>query len=204
MSIKADWKNNELLEEVKANRTADYPVHPLFLNRWSARSYLSKPVSDETLYTVLEAARWAPSSSNLQPWRFIVANTEEKLEQIRSFLFPNNRLWADQAPVLIVIASTRVKENGDPQPIHSFDTGAAWAALSLQASLLGLSTRAMGGFDKEAARRELQVPDTFELHAVIALGYPGGKETLHESFRDRELPNGRRPLSESIVGDTWS
>ncbi len=141
MSIKADWKNNELLEEVKANRTADYPVHPLFLNRWSARSYLSKPVSDETLYTVLEAARWAPSSSNLQPWRFIVANTEEKLEQIRSFLFPNNRLWADQAPVLIVIASTRVKENGDPQPIHSFDTGAAWAALSLQASLLGLSTR---------------------------------------------------------------
>lgn len=193
----------QLYSEVEAHRKADYPVAPLFLNRWSPRSYKESQVTDEVLNTVLEAARWAPSSSNLQPWRFVVAKTEEQRKAFHTFIRPNNRLWVEKAPVLILLASHRVNANGDPNGAHAFDTGAAWGLLALQAKLLGLSTRAIGGFDKEEARIALHVPDEFELHAVIALGYQGDTETLHESFRDREAPNGRRPLQESIIEGKW-
>jgi nitroreductase len=189
----------QVLPEVEAHRTAEHPIHPLFLNRWSARSYDNRSVSDEVLYTILEAARWAPSSSNLQPWRFIVAKTTEQRKDFEEFIRPNNRLWTDHAPILLLLASHKLRADGESNRAHAFDTGAAWASIALQARILGLSTRAVGGFDKDKARIVLHVPDEYELHAVIALGYPGAKESLHESFQDKELPNGRRPLSESII-----
>ncbi|WP_409346820.1 nitroreductase family protein [Paenibacillus sp. MBLB4367] len=193
----------QLFEEVETHRKADYPVTPLFLNRWSPRAYSNREVSDEALFTVLEAGRWAPSSSNLQPWRFVIAKTEEQLKAFYAFIRPNNRLWIEQAPVLILLASQRTNANGDPNGAHAFDTGAAWGSIALQARLLGLATRPVGGFDKDQARIALNVPDEYELHAIVALGYQGEAAALHEQFREKEIPNGRRPLSESIIEGQW-
>jgi nitroreductase len=185
--------------EVAEARQPDYPVHPLILNRWSPRSYSEQRVTDEELYTILEAARWAPSSSNLQPWRFYIARDEEEHKLFRKFIKPNNRLWTDRAPVLLLLSSVAIRENGDPNVSHAFDSGAAWATLALQARLLGLSTRAVGGFDRALAREILAVPEHIALHAVIALGHQGSVETLDESFQEKEHPNGRRPLAESLL-----
>lgn len=186
-------------EEVAAVRDADAPVHPIILNRWSPRAYEPRQVPEQLLATVLEAARWAPSSSNQQPWRFYVARTPEEHETFRSFIKPNNRLWTDGAPILLLIASEKTKETGEPNGAHAFDAGAAWGILSLQAQLLGLSTRAVGGYDRDKAREALGTPDHIELHAVIALGYRGDASTLPESLRERDKPNGRRPARESLL-----
>ncbi|MBP1960976.1 nitroreductase family protein [Paenibacillus aceris] len=187
------------LPEVEENRKADYPVHSLFLNRWSSRAFEPREVSDETLLTVLEAARWAPSSSNLQPWRFIVAKSEPQKQKFQSFIKPNNRLWTDHAPILVLILSHKLRQDGAPNGAHAFDAGAAWASIAFQAHLLGLATRAVGGYDKDIARKELGVPDEYELHAVIALGYRGSLESLPSDLQERELPNSRRALNDSII-----
>ena len=199
MSTNASVNPNGYDAVVAANRLPEYPVHPLILNRWSPRAYSSQEVSRETLYTVLEAARWAPSSSNLQPWRFYTAVTPEEHELFQSFINPRNRLWTANAPVLLLIASVTLKENGEPHTPHAFDTGAAWATLALQARLLGLSTRAVGGFDHAIARKLLQVPDEIALHAVIALGYQGSADRLDPAFQELEKPNSRRSISESVL-----
>jgi len=186
--------------EVSEHRTPDYPVHPLILNRWSPRSYASDtPVSDEVLSTVLEAARWAPSGGNQQPWRFYVARSDEERQAFLSFIRPRNQLWTSKAPILLLLGSVTKRESGEPLNSHAFDAGAAWATLAFQAKLLGLSTRAVGGFDQAAARSVLRVPDEIALHAVIALGYRGGFDTLDIEFHEQEKPNGRRPLEGSIL-----
>ncbi|WP_152404477.1 nitroreductase family protein [Paenibacillus cellulositrophicus] len=189
---------NEILPEVQGQRKSEYPVSPLFLNRWSTRAFSTRKVSDQDLYTILEAAHWAPSSYNDQPWRFIVAKTEEQLSKFHSFLNEFNLTWASSAPVLIVVASDKLRENGDPNGAHAFDAGAAWASLAIQATILGLHTHAIGGFDRNKAREILNVPDHLELHAVIALGYLGDKSVLPEAIQQREVPNDRRPLNELV------
>ncbi|AHV95963.1 nitroreductase [Paenibacillus sabinae T27] len=194
----------ELSEEVEANRKADHPINPLFLNRWSPRSYADRVVSEEDLLTVLEAARWAPSARNGQPWRFVLAKTEEQLQTFRELVLPSNRLWADQAPVLIALASYKLWDDGQPNRFHAFDTAAAWQALALQASLLGLSTRAIASFDQEKARTALNVPDDYEVHLIIALGYKGDAGSVHENYRELEKPNARRSLSDSIIEGKWA
>ncbi|MEC0176644.1 nitroreductase family protein [Paenibacillus favisporus] len=189
---------NEILPEVQGQRKSEYPVSPLFLNRWSTRAFSTRKVSDQDLYTILEAAHWAPSSYNDQPWRFIVAKTEEQLSKFHSFLNEFNLTWASSAPVLIVVTSDKLRENGDPNGAHAFDAGAAWASLAIQATILGLHTHAIGGFDRNKARDILNVPDHIELHAVIALGYLGDKSVLPEAIQQREVPNDRRPLNELV------
>ncbi|HWO98499.1 MAG TPA: nitroreductase family protein [Bacillus sp. (in: firmicutes)] len=192
----------QLTSEVQEYRKAEYSTSPLFLNRWSPRAYSDQKVSDEDLYSVLEAAHWAPSSFNDQPWRFIIAKTEEHLKTFHEFLNPFNRAWAEKAPVLVLVASSNKRENGDPNSAHAFDTGTAWGYLAIQATLLGLSTHAIGGFDKDKARGLLNVPDHFDLHAVIAIGYRGDKETLDENLQERENPSTRRSLKEVIFEGT--
>ncbi|MNJ59383.1 NADH dehydrogenase [compost metagenome] len=169
------------------------------MNRWSSRAFAAQSVEEATLLTVLEAARWAPSSNNLQPWRFIVAHDSETLKVFHEFIVPGNREWADQAPVLILILSAAVQEDGKLNGAHAFDTGAAWSAIALQASLLGLNTRAIGGYDRVKARELLSIPADYELHAVIALGYPGSVELLPDKFKEKNVPSGRRSLRESII-----
>lgn len=189
----------ELLPEVKASRQSKYAVSPLFLNRWSSRSYADRSVPDEVLNAVLEAASWAPSASNNQPWRFLVAKTAEQRQAFESFINPSNRLWTDRAPVLIVLLSKTVNDKGEPNRTHAFDTGAAWGHLAIQAELLGLSTRTIGGFNRDLARSELNVPDEYEIIAITTLGYRGAKELLPEALQEREVPNGRRPLADSVI-----
>ncbi|QGQ96355.1 nitroreductase [Paenibacillus psychroresistens] len=189
----------KLFEIVELNRKSEHAVSPLFLNRWSPRSYTEQKVTKADLNRILEAARWAPSASNLQPWRFYIAASEEQLLTFQQFIKPNNRLWTDHAPVLVLLTSAKLNAVGEPSLAHAFDTGAAWAQLALQATLLGLVTHAVGGFDRDKARELLQVPDDFEIHAIITIGYQGNKEDLAEALQEREKPNNRRPLSESIV-----
>lgn len=189
----------EYNEEVLKHRNPDYPVHPIILNRWSSRSFANELISEEQLYTVLEAARWAPSGSNAQPWRFYVATSDEEKGLFQQFINPRNRQWTDQAPVLLLLASATVNEEGKPLFTHAFDAGAAWATLALQANILGLSTRAVGGYDKEKARLLLGTPDNIELHAVIGLGVRGTLEDLDESFHSVEKPSSRKPLRENVL-----
>ncbi len=189
----------QLSVEVQANRESKYSTSPLFLNRWSPRAFTDRKVSQEDLLSVLEAAHWAPSSANQQPWRFITATTEEQLRVFHEFLVPSNRVWAEKAPVLVLAASYKLSSSGKPNGAHAFDTGTAWGHLALQAVLLGLSTHAMGGFEHDKARSSLNIPGDYDLHAVIAIGYQGDKALLNETLQEREKPNGRKPLSEVVI-----
>lgn len=188
----------KLTSEVQEHRKAEHSVNPLFLNRWSPRAYSDQKVSDEDLYSILEAAHWAPSSFNDQPWRFIVAKTKSQLETFHEFLIPFNRAWAEKAPVLVLVASSKQRENGDVNGAHAFDAGTAWGYLAIQATLLGLSTHAIGGFDKEKARQLLSIPNEFDLHAVIAIGYRGEKAALDEKLQKGENPSQRKQLNEVV------
>ncbi|KOP65072.1 nitroreductase [Bacillus sp. FJAT-18019] len=183
---------------VEQARQPDYPVHAHFVNRWSSRAFDRRIVEDEELYTVLEAARWAPSSSNGQPWRFIVARTEEERARFATFIRPGNRVWSDHAPVLVLLISYTLNAHGEPSGSHAFDAGTAWGTIASQAALLGLNTRAIGGFDHDLARETLQIPEEYVLHAVIALGYRGNISLLPESLKEREVPTGRRSLNELV------
>ncbi|GAA0380862.1 nitroreductase family protein [Paenibacillus motobuensis] len=189
---------NQISAEVQATRVSEYPVSPLFLNRWSTRAFSTREVSDQDLYTVLDAAHWAPSSFNDQPWRFIVAKTEQQRSVFHQFINEFNLTWVSTAPVLIVVASDKLRDNGDPNGAHAFDAGAAWASMAIQATLLGMVTHALGGIDRHKARHLLNIPDNFEIHALIALGYHGDKSLLPEGIQQREVPNGRRPLNELV------
>ncbi|MCD1257463.1 nitroreductase family protein [Paenibacillus athensensis] len=184
--------------EVEAARQPEHEIHPQFLTRWSPRSFSDQEVTEETLLSLFEAARWAPSGSNLQPWRFIVARTAEERASFHSFIVPANREWCEKAPVLTLLISHKLGHNDALNPAHAFDAGTAWGYLALEAANQGLITHAMGGFERQQAREALQIPDDYELHAVIAIGYRGPKEALAEKFQARELPSGRRQLSESL------
>ena len=157
-------------------RTADYPIDPIFLDRWSPRSFTAEPIPDADLATLFEAARWAPSSSNQQPWRFLYAKRDTPDWAL--FFDPladGNKAWAKDTSALIAIVSKRkIAAKGDrPEREnynHSFDTGAAWAYLALQASLLGWHAHAMGGFDVARAIADLAVPDDYRMEAMVAVG----------------------------------
>ncbi|UOQ87466.1 nitroreductase family protein [Gracilibacillus salinarum] len=175
-------------------RKADYPIDDMFVNRWSPRSFAEKELEEDTLMTVLEAARWSPSGSNKQPWRFIVARSEEDRKQFHSFIMDGNLAWCTKAPAYVLIIS-----DTEAGAAHAFDAGTAWGFLSLQAMKQGLITHAMGGFYKDQAREALNIPERYQLHAVIAIGYQDEKEKLEEAFQEREVPSPRRPLSETVM-----
>ncbi|MDF2669507.1 MAG: Nitroreductase family protein [Paenibacillus sp.] len=190
--------SNTLNPEVVITRQAEFEPAPLFLNRWSPRSFQNKEVPADVLASILEAARWAPSASNNQPWRFIVARTPEDRERFLTFISPFNTEWCASAPVLAVAFAHQVSPNGSANRWGSFDTGAAWGYLALEAIRHGVYTHAMGGFDKDLAKETLGVPDDFEAMAVIALGFRGEKEQLSEKHQEREIPSSRRPFKESF------
>ena len=156
-------------------RTADHPIAPLFLDRWSPRIFSGEAIPDADLFTILEAARWAPSASNLQPWRFLYAKRDSADWQ-RFFdpLSPGNQGWVAGTAVLIAIVSRRTRQPKEGPAVesysHSFDAGAAWACLALQASLIGWAAHAMGGFDVARATRDLSVPDDYRVECMVAIG----------------------------------
>ncbi|NHN84710.1 nitroreductase [Acetobacter musti] len=173
---------------------------PLFLNRWSPRAFIDAPMSHDELTAILEAARWAPSAYNSQPWRFLCARRgTPEWENFLSWLVPFNQSWAGKASVLIYVASRTVmlspSGNLVPATTHEFDAGAAAMLLQLQAAHLGWATHAMSGFDVDAAHKGLAAPEDFRIHAAIAIGKQGPSDMLPEGLRPRETPSDRAPLA---------
>jgi nitroreductase len=184
-----------------------YPIHDLFKRRWSPLVFSDQPVESEKLHMLFEAARWAPSSNNEQPWRFIVATKDHETEwnRLLACLVEGNRKWAYRAPVLILsVASLNFQEDSTPNRHAFHDTGMAVENLVLQATALGLSTHQMAGFDVEKARADLKIPSGYEPVAVIAVGYPGDPASLPDRLRERELrPRSRQPISEWTFSGQW-
>lgn len=179
-----------------ANRLSEYDIDPLFLNRWSPRAFSSQPVDEAQVLKLIEAARWAPSASNLQPWRFFYAlkGTAEFLT-FSDGLIPFNQDWAQHSAALIYVASVTTLDGERPIATHAFDTGAAWMSLALQAARDGLVAHAMAGFDHDFMRTALKLPETFALQCAIAVGHQGDAGQLNEKLRAREIPSQREPLS---------
>lgn len=186
-----------------AERQADHPVDPLFLERWSPRAFDGSPIPDSDLMSLFEAARWAPSAFNSQPWRFLYARRgDPEWKLFLDLLIPWNRSWAESASLLLYVLSDTLPftdKAGEPAPshTHSYDAGAAWACLALQATRLGYQAHGMSGVDFDRARSELEVPDRFRIEAAAVVGRIGDPATLPERLRARERPSGRRPAAES-------
>jgi len=191
------------------SRTAEHPIAAQFLERWSPRA-MSPVVSEAELMSCLEAARWAPSSSNTQPWRYVVTrHGEPGFAAVLACLVSSNQAWAQRAGALVVACSlleslATPTHPSKPLPGSAFDAGAAWMSLALQARALGLFAHAMGGFEREPLAAAIALPATARIDCVIAIGRPGDPALLSDEQRDREKPNSRRPLAELLMRDRWS
>ncbi len=185
---------------VSDHRQPGYPVESWIVNRWSPRALSGEEIGQEDLMTLFEAARWAPSSYNGQPWRFFYARRDHAhWDEFFDLMVEFNQGWAKDAAVLIVVVSrTTFEHNDKPAQTHSFDTGSAWENLALQASAMGLVAHGMQGFDYDKARQVLQLPDHYHVEAMVAVGRPGKLEDLPEDLREREKPSGRKPLEDII------
>ncbi len=183
-----------------SERVADYPIDRLFLDRWSPRAFNGEPIPEQELFSLLEAARWAPSSYNSQPWRFLYARRDTPhWERFLGLLVEFNRGWAQHAAALIFVVSKSTllppgKDTEIPSHSHSFDTGAACACLALQAAKSGWVAHGMVGLDFDAAFASLGVPQGYRVEAAFAIGRRGDKSVLSEALQAGESPNGRMPL----------
>ena len=181
-------------------RKPGHDISPIFVNRWSPRAMSGEEITKEELMRLFEAARWAPSSMNNQPWRFLFAmrNTEH-WEKFFNLLSPNNQTWCKNAAALIVVVSkTTFDFNGKPARTHSYDTGAAWVSLALQGSFMGLVVHGMQGFDYDRAKSELKVGDEYQVEAMAAIGRPGDRRDLPTALEQREFPSDRKKLDELV------
>lgn len=185
----------------KISRDSKYPINSAILNRWSPRSLTGEKISKKILFDVFEAARWAPSSFNNQPWRFIYAERQSKYwDALFDLLIDFNKEWAKNASVLILIISAKnFEHNGKKSRTHAFDTGASWENLAIEATTKGLVAHAMEGFDYKKARKVLKIPTNFEIHAMVALGRKDKKENLPEDLQKKEVVSDRKPLSKLLM-----
>ena len=185
-------------------RASALPVDPMFLERWSPRAFTGEAIPDDVLMTCFEAAHWAPSAFNGQPWRFIYAkNDGPAWATFLNLLIPYNQQWAHTASALVFIASDRLRRSPTAEPApnysHTFDTGTAWGYFAMQAHLLGWAAHGMTGFEVDRAYETLGVPEEeYRLEAAVAIGRRGDKSAIPESFHPRETPNTRRPVGELV------
>lgn len=184
----------------------EWPIHPLLAARWSPRAFAARPVTQLELLSLFEAARWAPSSGNGQPWSFIVATPQDDphtFRRLAGLLNPGNASWAADAPALI-LAAAQTTRNDAPHRIALFDLGLAVQNLTLQATAQGLHVHPMGGFDKDRAQAEFALPAGHEAVVMLAVGSLGSPEQLSEKDRERELaPRLRKPLRDFVFGPAW-
>jgi nitroreductase len=181
--------------------TTVFPVADFVTARWSPRAFSAQAISQDTLHTLLEAASWAPSSMNEQPWVFCYAHRgSPEFQQYFDCLMPGNQGWANRAAVLVLaLAHKTFPANGKPNRHAMFDTGAAVTTLLMQAASLDIYGHIMGGFDMVKAHTELGIPDSYEISSILALGYIESADTLEEPFKARELqPRSRKPLAEFV------
>jgi nitroreductase len=186
--------------DTKSIRKPDHPIDALFIERWSPRAFTDEAVPDAVLQSCLEAARWAPSSMNAQPWRFIYAKRgSPSWPTLLGLLNDFNRSWAQHSAVLMVVAAKQtVTYNGQelPSPTHAFDAGAAWMQLALQATRLGWHTHGMVGLDRDKARVDLGIPEGYSIIAAIAMGRMGDKSLLPVNLQEREVVSTRAPIEQ--------
>lgn len=182
-------------------RVAAYPIQELILNRWSARAMSGQAISKEELLSLFEAARWAPSSYNSQPWRFVYGMRETATwDRLFNLLAPVNQTWCVRGAVLILVLSrTRFAYNNEPSRTHSFDTGAACENLALQACAQGLVVHGMEGFDYDAARSEFKIPELYAIEAMFVIGKPGDVTLLPPELQSREAPAYRKPYDRNPI-----
>lgn len=186
------------------HRVADHEIDPIFLERWSPRAFSTDTLSEAELLSLFEAARWAPSSYNSQPWRFVYARRgTAHWDKLLGLLNEFNGSWAKSAAALVIVVSKSTmavpgKTEEVPSHSHSFDTGAAWANLALQAAKLGWQAHGMVGFDMARAATELNVPAGYRVEAAVAIGKPGDKSQLPEMLQAREVPSPRNPITTTV------
>lgn len=196
------------MSQTRGNATAE--IHELIARRWSPRAFDgARPVERNKLLACLEAARWAPSCFGDEPWRFIVCDKTEDAtgwQKLFDCLTPKNRMWAGQAPVLLLsCAGYNFRTNGNPNRWAQYDTGAAAVSLCLQATALGLASHQMGGFDADKARTSFNIPDDYQPMAAMALGYQAGIDGLDSAFHGLELGDRQRqPLGSCFFGGDWN
>lgn len=183
-------------------RLPTYPIDPLFLDRWSPRAFDASEISEGQVLRLIEAARWAPSAFNAQPWRFLYAlRGGADWPLFLDLLIPFNQGWASRASALLFILSDKQMRNADGSSrgesySHSFDAGAAWGSFALQAQRDGLYAHGMTGFDVPRAIEKLGVPVDYRIEAAVAIGRLGDPATLPDGLREREHPSDRTPLDQ--------
>jgi nitroreductase len=192
---------------MQKSAAVDHPVHEFIRERWSPRAFSEKAVPAEALRSIFEAARWAPSSSNEQPWAFVVATKDDQqaFAKLLSTLVEANQIWAKHAPVLaIAISELAFARTGQPNRNAFYDTGSAVAHLSMEATARGLFVHQMAGFDPKKAVELFSIPSGWEPIAAFAIGYPGDPESLPQPLRDRELATRtRKPMAEFVMSGSW-
>lgn len=185
-------------------RSAEYAVSPIFLERWSPRAYDGQPMPEDKLLTVLEAAHWAPSAYNVQPWRFIYAiKGTPEFDRMLDLLVEFNQGWAKNAGALVFIVSkTHSAPPGaaeeTPNYSHSFDAGSAWGLMSIQAQILGYHAHGMTGLKFDKIPETLNIPEGYRVEAAAAIGTQAAPDVLPEALRKNEVPSKRRPLDEVV------
>jgi nitroreductase len=188
-------------------RAAHPKVHQLFVDRWSPRAFDESVIPDEDLEAIFAAAGLAPSAFNYQPWKFLYARRgDANWERFLSLLVPFNASWAKDAGVLIFVVSDTKMRGGEEDKdfySHSFDAGAAWAQMALQATLLGYHAHGMTGVDFAKAHEELGVPADFRIEAAVAIGRRDHPDRLPEGLREREIPSGRKPVGEIALAGNF-
>jgi len=193
-----------------AKRSSNYPVDALFLDRWSPRAFDGSQMPEHDLLTMFESARWAPSAFNYQPWRFVYAETgTAEFDRFCGLLMPFNSVWAQKASVLIfVLSDTLIRTKPEAPEVvshsHSFDAGAAWAMLALQATRLGYHAHGMTGADFARAREVLEAPERFRFEAAVAIGRLGDPAKLPDSLRSREVPSLRKNMDDLVFKGRFS
>ena len=190
-----------LNSEIHNKRNPTHQINPLFSNRCSPRSMTGKDIDDHDLMSLFEAARWAPSSYNNQPWRFIyVKRNTESWNKFFNLLDEGNKIWAKDSAVLVVLISRKTFEYNEKSSItHQLDAGAAWENLALEASDRGIATHGMQRFDYQRAKTDLGIPEIYDVMAMIAIGKRGPKENLPPKLQQVEFPKDRKPLEEIVM-----
>ena len=190
-----------LEQNLEEKRKSKYNINPIILKRWSPRALIPQDITDDDLFALFEAARWAPSSYNGQPWRFIYAKRDTKSwDMLFNLLVDFNKSWVKNGSVLVVIISRKnFEHNEKPSITHQFDAGAAWENLALQATYQGLVVHGMEGFDYERARRDLKIPENYDVMAMAVIGKQAARETLPQELQEREVLSDRKPLDKIIM-----
>ena len=186
---------------------AEHPIHDMMVRRWSPRAFDPRPLPREQILTILEAARWAASSFNQQPWHFLVAAREDeaRFAALLDCLVPGNRVWARNASLLIVTVTKQTFDHNDkPNSCCVHDIGLAACQLVLQATEMGLATHQMAGIEPDKVRARYGVPEGYDPVTAIAVGYPGDPDSLPDDLREMELEaRARRPFAAWVFADGW-